>query len=396
MDGEEVKEAESKSLQRVCGFSLPVSGAGGGRTDVKSCAEALTSLASLFHWSSWPYPEHTHIKVKCMQGNSWLSSPGTRKPQAGFPWTQQDPSEAAWPVMPSTWSPSSSLPWTHGPGKKAACGTSVTPTLLRDRSACCASQTELAEARKGAASPAAGFLHFKQHMQIKLARVPLHLRSSSASLPNNSQAKLTQFDIKIKFIFRGIHFPYPSVSVDAFSVWPDKHTSTLSPDPLNPSDSHLTVKRPSGVELMYIQMVGVSPSPYAAEEGLYMLGPFFSTCLPVLRLVSGSLEPEKPYSLRWIRAWSQLGSAESTGIHWRPLISPHDKNLSLWMDSLQSDGRTFFIPVEGFERSLVALSPRNCSQNVWLTSGSFLKTGSSLKAPASSVLPASSLSLILC
>lgn len=169
-------------------------------------------------------------------------SPGTRKPQAGFPWTQQDPSEAAWPVIPSTWSPSSSLPWMHGPGKKAACGTSVTPTLLWDSSACCASQTELAEAGKGAASPAAGFLYFKQHMQIKLARVPLHLRSSSAALPNNSQAKLTQFEIKIKFIFRGIYFPYPSVSVNAFSVWSDKHTSTLSPDPLNPSGSHLTDK----------------------------------------------------------------------------------------------------------------------------------------------------------
>lgn len=60
---------------------------------------------------------------------------------------------------------------------------------------------------------------------------------------------------------------------------------------------------------MYIQMTEVSPSACAAEEGLYMLGPFFSTCLSVLRLVSGSLflhlsaslkvgsrvlEPEKP------------------------------------------------------------------------------------------------------
>jgi len=32
----------------------------------------------------------------------------------------------------------------------------------------------------------------------------------------------------------------------------------------------------------------------SAEEGLYTLGPFFSTCLPVLMLVLGSLEPEKP------------------------------------------------------------------------------------------------------
>ena len=137
-------------------------------------------------------------------------------------------------------------------------------------------------------------MHVKRRMQIKLARVPLHLWSSSAALPNNSPAKLTQFEIKIRFIFRGMYFPYPSVSVDAFSVWPDKHTSTLSPDLLSPSDSHLTDKRPSRIKLMYIQMVEVSPSPHAAEEGLYMLGPFFSTCLPVLRLVSGSLEPEKP------------------------------------------------------------------------------------------------------
>lgn len=84
-------------------------------------------------------------------------------------------------------------------------------------------------------------------MQIKLARVPLHLLSRSVTLPNNSQAKLTQFEIKIRFIFRGIYFSLASVSVDALSVWPDKHPSTLSLGPLSPSDSHLVDKRHGSV-----------------------------------------------------------------------------------------------------------------------------------------------------
>lgn len=148
---------------------------------------------------------------------------------------------------------------------------------------------------KGAARPpAAGFSRFKQHMQIKLAGVPLHLPSSSAVLPNNSQAKLTQFEMKIRFIFRGIYFPLASVSMEAFSVWPDKHPSTLSPDPLSPSDSHLTGKRPRGVELVHIQMAKASPSPHATEGGLCTPGPLFSTCLPIFRLASGFLDLKKP------------------------------------------------------------------------------------------------------
>lgn len=202
----------------------------------------------LWHPCSTGAPGHTlstHIKVKCMQGSS---EPENRR----LPWHQKTagrvPLDTAGPkwgrltcdplyLVALLFHALDAWPWEEG------CLWHLSdPTLLWDSSACCASQTELAEAGKGAASPAAGFLHFKQHMQIKLARVPLHLRSSSAALPNNSQAKLTQFEIKIKFIFRGIYFPYPSVSVNAFSVWPDKHTSTLSPDPLNPSGSHLTDK----------------------------------------------------------------------------------------------------------------------------------------------------------
>lgn len=115
------------------------------------------------------------------------------------------------------------------------------PQTLSDRA--CSSRKGHCQAQRAARLQAAGFSHFKQHMQIKLARVPLHLLSSSATLPNNSQAKLTQFEIKIRFIFRGIYFSLASVSVDALSVWPDKHPSTLSPDPLSPSDSHLIDKR---------------------------------------------------------------------------------------------------------------------------------------------------------
>lgn len=112
-------------------------------------------------------------------------------------------------------------------------------------------------------------------MQIKLARVRLHLLSSSATLPNDSQAKLTQFEIKIRFIFRGIYFSLASVSVDALSVWPDKHPSALSPNPLSPSDRHLIDKRHSRVELMHIQMTQAGPTPgaHVAKGGSMPSGP---------------------------------------------------------------------------------------------------------------------------
>lgn len=64
--------------------------------------------------------------------------------------------------------------------------------------------------------PAAGFSHFKEHMQIKLARVPIHLLSSWATISGNPQAKLTQFEIQIRFIFRGLYFPLVLVSMDIY------------------------------------------------------------------------------------------------------------------------------------------------------------------------------------
>lgn len=80
--GKKSRRQRVKESPKTLWFLLACEWSWGGRTDVKSYGEALTSLAPLFHWSSWPYPEHTHIKVKCMQGSS---EPENRR----LPWHQK-------------------------------------------------------------------------------------------------------------------------------------------------------------------------------------------------------------------------------------------------------------------------------------------------------------------
>lgn len=132
-------------------------------------------------------------------------------------------------------------------------------------------------------------------------------------LPNNSRAKLIRLEIKIRFIFRERCLPLASVSVEAFSVWPDKHLSTLSPDLLSPSESHLIDKRPRRVQLLSSRTAEAGPAPppgraCVAQGGLCVPLP---PCLLTLRQVPLSPEPEKPSRSQGFRTCSHSGSARS-------------------------------------------------------------------------------------
>ena len=235
----------NRVFSKESGFSLLLNEEGMMRIDLK--ATTVPPCLLFYPWSPGA-PEH--ISWACIhQGQvharkQLASTSHSRKPQAQLPWIPHDPSEAAWPVILSILCHSSacSRQWPSREGSPEHLGTlgpylrPWLPQCLSDRAwrgekGCC-QIPELPGSQQ-------------QASHILSSTCKLNSKGSTSSpewlshTPNNSQAKLTQFEIKIRFIFRGIYFPLALVSVDVFSVWPDKHPSTLSLNLLSPSESHL-------------------------------------------------------------------------------------------------------------------------------------------------------------